>query len=97
MPAALGPVNLAMGEARGASGMEAEYKMANDFVMNAGQGLLEEGKYITQYVKKLCPFYYELHPIMADRASTKPLASFESEGISKFSAIGAKHSSTHSS
>ena len=61
--------------------MEAEYKRANDFVMNTGQGLLEEGKDITQYVKKLCPFYYELHPIMADRASTTPLASFESEGI----------------
>jgi hypothetical protein len=62
--------------------MEAEYKCANDFVMNTGQGLLEEGKDITQYVKKLCPYYYVLHPVMADRASTKPVASFESEGIS---------------
>ncbi len=61
--------------------MEAEYKRANDFVVNTGQGLLEEGKDITQYVKKLCPFYYELHPIMADRASMIPLALFESEGI----------------
>ncbi len=35
---------------------------------------MEEGKDITEYVKKLCPFYYVLDPVMASRASTKPLA-----------------------
>ena len=58
--------------------MEADYKKAFDFVSNTGQGLMEEGKDITEYVKKLCPFYYVLDPIMASRASTKPLAMFDS-------------------
>ena len=61
--------------------MEAEYKAAFDFVTNTGQGLMDEGKDITEYVKKLCPYYYVLHPIMADLASTKPIANFESEGM----------------
>ena len=60
--------------------MEADYKKAFDFVSNTGQGLMDEGKDITEYVKKLCPYYYELDPIMASRASTKPLSMFESEG-----------------
>ena len=58
--------------------MEADYKKAYDFVSNTGQGLMEEGKDITEYVKKLCPFYYVLDPVMASRASTKPLAMFDS-------------------
>ncbi len=58
--------------------MEADYKKAYDFVSNMGQGLMEEGKDITEYVKKLCPFYYVLDPVMASRASTKPLAMFDS-------------------
>jgi hypothetical protein len=64
--------------------MEAEYKRTNNFVMNTGHSLLEEGKDITKCIKKLCPYYYVLHPVMADCASTKPIASFESEGISAF-------------
>ncbi len=60
--------------------MEADYKKAFDFVTNTGQGLMDEGKDITEYVKKLCPYYYELDPIKASRASTKPLSMFESEG-----------------
>jgi hypothetical protein len=54
--------------------MEANYKKAFDFVSNTVQGLMEEGKDITKYVKKLCPFYYVLDPVMTSRASTKPLA-----------------------
>jgi hypothetical protein len=40
--------------------MEGEYKKAFDFVSNAGQGLMEEGKDIIKIVKKICPHYYEL-------------------------------------
>jgi hypothetical protein len=58
--------------------MEADYKKAYDFVSNTGQGLMEEGKNITEHVKKLGPFYYVLDPVMASRASTKPLAMFDS-------------------
>jgi hypothetical protein len=58
--------------------LEANYKKAFDFVSNTGQGLMEEGKDITEYAKKLCPFYYMLDPVMAGRASTKPLAMFDS-------------------
>jgi hypothetical protein len=58
--------------------MEADYKKAFDFVSNIGQGLMEERKDITEYVKKLCPFYYMLDPVMASRACTKPLALFDS-------------------
>jgi hypothetical protein len=62
--------------------MEGEYKKAFDFVTNTGQGLIEEGKDITEIVKKMCPYYYELDPIMGNRASTKPLDLFEAEGSS---------------
>ncbi len=58
--------------------MEADYKKVYDFVSNTGQRLMEEGKDITKYVKKLCPFYYILDPLMASKASTKSLAMFDS-------------------
>jgi hypothetical protein len=60
--------------------MEGEYKKAFNFVNDTGQGLMEEGKYITEIVKKMCPYFYELDPIMGNRASTHPLELFESEG-----------------
>ena len=60
--------------------MESEYKNAHDFVNNTGQGLMDEGKDITEIVKKMCSYYYMLDPIMGNRASTKPLELFESEG-----------------
>ncbi len=62
--------------------MEEEYKKAFNFVTNTGQGLMEEEKDLTEIVKKMCPYYYELDPIMGNRASTKPLDLFESEGSS---------------
>jgi hypothetical protein len=60
--------------------MEGEYKKAFDFVTNTGQGLMDKGKDITEIVKKMCPYYYELDPIMGSRASTRPIKLFESEG-----------------
>jgi hypothetical protein len=35
--------------------MEADYKKAFDFITNTGQGLMDEGNDITEYVKKLSP------------------------------------------
>jgi len=52
-------------------GMEAEYRTAHDFVHNTGQGLMDEGQDITDIVKKICPFFYLLDPIMGNRASTR--------------------------
>jgi hypothetical protein len=59
--------------------MEGEYKKAFDFVTNTGQGLMDEGKDVTEIVKKMCPYYYELDHIMGSRASTYPIELFESE------------------
>ena len=67
--------------------MEGEYKKAFDFVNNTGQGLKDEGKDITDTVKKMCPYYYDLDPIMGTRASTKPLELFESEGDEESSVL----------
>jgi hypothetical protein len=60
--------------------MEGEYKKAFGFVTNTGQGLMEDGQDVTEIVKKMCPHYYELDPIMGDRASMHPLELFETEG-----------------
>jgi len=60
-------------------GMEAEYRTAHDFVHNTGQGLMDEGQDITDIVKKMCPFFYLLDPIMGNRASTRWLTLFDSE------------------
>jgi len=59
---------------------EGEYKKAFDFVNNTGQGLMEDGQDITDIMKKMCPYFYELDPIMGSRASTRPMGLFESEG-----------------
>jgi len=59
--------------------MEGEYKKAFDFVSNTGQGLMDDGEDITETVKKMCPYFYDLDPIMGTRASTRPLELFESE------------------
>jgi hypothetical protein len=48
--------------------MEGEFKKAFDFVTNTGQGLMKEGKDKTEVIKKMCPYYYELDPIMGNRA-----------------------------
>jgi hypothetical protein len=62
------------------SRMEGEYKKAFDFVNNTGQGLMEDRQDITDIVKKMYPYFYELDSIMGSRASICPLDLFESEG-----------------
>jgi hypothetical protein len=59
---------------------EGEYKKAFDFVNNTGQGLMENGQDITDINKKMCPYFYELDPIMGSKVSTCTLDFFESEG-----------------
>jgi hypothetical protein len=61
------------------SRMEGENKKAFDFVNNTVQGLMEDGQDISGILKKMCPYFYELDPIMGSRA-TCPLDLFESEG-----------------
>jgi hypothetical protein len=61
--------------------MEGEYKKAFYFITITGPGLMEEGKDIIEIMKKMCPYYYELYPIMGNRASTHLLDLFKSEGV----------------
>jgi len=49
------------------SRMEGEYKKAFDFVNNTGQGLMEDRQDITDIVKKMYPYFYELDSIMGSR------------------------------
>ena len=60
--------------------MLGEYKKTFNFVNNTGKGLMEDGQDITDIMKKMCPYFYVLDPIMGSRASTLPLGLFESEG-----------------
>ena len=62
------------------SRMLGEYKKTFNFVNNTGKGLMEDGQDITDIMKKMCPYFYVLDPIMGSRASTLPLGLFESEG-----------------
>jgi hypothetical protein len=54
------------------------FKMAHEWTWNTGQGVKETDPHgFWEYVKKLCPHYEALEPIMGDRAAVKPLASTE--------------------
>ena len=58
------------------------YKKADDWANQTGAGLLEEkGETFTEsfddYIKRLCPLYETLHPIMRDRAATRPAVTSE--------------------
>jgi hypothetical protein len=54
--------------------MEGEYKKANDWLYGTGQGVLEEGGDMQDKIKKMCPYFYQIHPIMKDRSEVNPLA-----------------------
>jgi hypothetical protein len=49
--------------------MDREYKKANDWLCSTGQGILEEGGDIQDKIKKMYPYFYQIHPIMKDRPS----------------------------
>jgi hypothetical protein len=54
--------------------MESQFKDASDWLNATGAGLVDQGKDVSDYVKKLCPFFYIIEDIMADRACINPLA-----------------------
>ncbi|KAI9336942.1 hypothetical protein BDR26DRAFT_919873, partial [Obelidium mucronatum] len=65
--------------------LEKSFKRAVDWRANTGQGILdsstkteaEKEAEIKLYLKKLCPFYEELEPVMGERASSQPFATNE--------------------
>lgn len=52
------------------------FKEATDWLANTGQGVTDEAS-IKEAVLKRCPFYYELAPVMTERASTRPILTSE--------------------
>jgi hypothetical protein len=52
---------------------------AFDFVKNTGQRLMWDGPDITDILKKMCSYDYELDPTVGSRASTCLLDLFESK------------------
>jgi hypothetical protein len=52
--------------------MEGEYKKANDWLCSTGQGILEERGDIQDKIKKMCPYLYQIYPIMKDRPAVNP-------------------------
>lgn len=53
--------------------MEQNFKKAIDFLDGTGAGITDEESLVAA-VKKICPYYYELEPVMSDRQSSRPLA-----------------------
>jgi hypothetical protein len=68
------------------SAIEDSFKKAHEWTLNTGEGVKETDPHgFWEYVKKLCPHYEALEPIMGDRAAVKPLASTEDLGSSSSS------------
>jgi hypothetical protein len=61
------------------SRMEMDFKKAHDFVHNTGSGLMSQGHDITDAVRKIFPYYYELEQVMGSRASVHPMDLFDGE------------------
>ncbi|KAI9326516.1 hypothetical protein BDR26DRAFT_1013302 [Obelidium mucronatum] len=65
--------------------LEKSFKRAVDWRANTGPGILdsstkteaEKEAEIKLYLKKPCPFYEELEPVMGERASSRPFATNE--------------------
>ena len=56
------------------SSIEISFWKAIDWLDGTGAGVTDNES-LESYVKRLCPFFYELEPIMKDRASARPLCS----------------------
>jgi hypothetical protein len=50
------------------------YKEVSDWLAKTGQRVLAEGGDVTDAMKKRCPFFYVIDPIMCNHASIKLLA-----------------------
>jgi hypothetical protein len=62
--------------------LERKFKEASEWRLQTGQGILESSapnseKQVGQYMAKICKYYDQLHPIMSNRPSTRPLVSSE--------------------
>ena len=52
---------------------EESWRSCNDWINNAGQGVLEKSKEtFDTIVNKRCPFYCDWEPVMIDRAGSNP-------------------------
>lgn len=61
------------------STLERSFKAATDWIANTGQGLDNPGD-VEAYVKdKLCPLYYDLEAVMAERPNARPLGTNEGD------------------
>ena len=58
------------------SEIETCYRRANDWINNTGAGV-DCQQTLQNYVKKLCPYYYDVHEVFMDRASS--FAAYTSE------------------
>jgi hypothetical protein len=58
------------------SEIETCYRRANDWINNTGAGV-DCQETLQNYVKKLCPYYYDVHEVFMDRASS--FAAYTSE------------------
>lgn len=69
--------------------LERQFRQASDWVANTGQGVDNPGDFEAA-VKRRCPLFQELEPIMGDRPNARPLATNEdssSDGSSVASGI----------
>ena len=53
--------------------IERDFRAASDWLAQTGAGL-ESGE-VKAYIKKTWPLYYDMEPVMKDRAATKPIFS----------------------
>lgn len=56
--------------------LERQFRLASDWANNTGQGVDNPGDF-EEAVRKRCPLFKELEPIMGDRPNAKPLATSE--------------------
>jgi hypothetical protein len=73
--------------------LEASFKVASDWLAQTGQGVSDE-KQISDALISRCAYYYQLEPIMADRASTRPLCTSDPNVATKSDEHDSDDSST---
>ena len=60
--------------------LERQFQVASDWANNTGQGVDKPGDFEAA-IKKRCPLFDELEPIMGDRPNAKPLATTEDDEV----------------